>query len=264
VTFDDFVPAGGGGRFTAEIPDGWQQGRGTFGGLVLGVLARAGEQTVADPDRSLRALAGEIVGPVQAGRVDITVEILRAGSGVTTISARLLQGGEVQAHATAAFGKARATFSQAPAIDRVPRIEGWRELPVAPIGPPMAPVFTQHVEYRVVGPPPFSGAPAGSAAEGWVRLRAPGRRRDDAFGIAMIDCWWPAMLQSETQPKAAATLTFAYERCSDLRGLDPEAPFYYRGRILTGADGYAVESRQLWGHDGRLVALNQQTFVLMT
>ncbi len=29
------------GHFRATIPDGWQQGRGAFGGLVLGTLLRA-------------------------------------------------------------------------------------------------------------------------------------------------------------------------------------------------------------------------------
>ena len=35
----------GGGRFVGEIPDGWQQGRGAFGGLVLATLLRAIERS---------------------------------------------------------------------------------------------------------------------------------------------------------------------------------------------------------------------------
>ena len=50
---------------------------------------------------------------------------------------------------------------------------------------------------------------------------------------------------------------------SDLDGLDPEAPLFYRGRMLGGRDGYAVEARELWGEDRRLVALNQQIFAVM-
>jgi acyl-CoA thioesterase len=32
------------GIFEGEVPDGWQQGRGAFGGLVFGLLARAMER----------------------------------------------------------------------------------------------------------------------------------------------------------------------------------------------------------------------------
>jgi len=34
--------------------------------------------------------------------------------------------------------------------------------------------------------------------------------------------------------------------------------------MLGGRGGYAVEARELWGEDGRLLALNQQIFAIMT
>ena len=34
------VPLGG-DRFAWDVPDGWQQGKGAFGGLVIATLARA-------------------------------------------------------------------------------------------------------------------------------------------------------------------------------------------------------------------------------
>jgi hypothetical protein len=125
-------------------------------------------------------------------------------------------------------------------------------------------VFTQHVELRVIGASPFSGAVQDvPEVSGWVRLRRPGATRDAALVVAMIDCWYPALLAIQPAPRPIATLTFAFERVSDLAGLDPEAPLLYRGTNLAGDDGYAVESRELWGEDGRLVALNQQTIVVM-
>ena len=258
------TPAGA-GRFAIEIPDGWQQGRGAFGGLVLAILTRAAEATVADPARTLRSLTGELVGPVVPGAATIAVEVLRAGSGVSTVAARLLQGGEVQAHAVGAFGKARATFAAPPSL-AAPAPPPWRGVEPSPLGPPLAPVFTQHVEYRLAGPPPFSARPRSepAIAAAWVRLRRPGRARDAAHVIAMIDTVWPALLVHEPAPRPAATLTFAFESVASLDGLDPDAPLFYRGTLLAGGDGYAIEARELWGEDGRLVALNQQTFVVMT
>jgi acyl-CoA thioesterase len=255
-------PAGPRGALTADIPDGWQQGRGTFGGLVLALLTRAAETAIDDPERTLRSLAGEIVGPVQPGPAALAVEVLRAGTNVTTVAARLRQGDEVLAHAVGAFGKDRGTFTAAPTLPP-PSPPPWRSLAVAPIVPPTAPVFARHVEFRLAGALPFSGAPVSAETGGWVRFRRPGRARDAAWLVAMIDTWWPAMLPAETAPRPVATLTFAFARIGDAAGLDPDAPLYYRARVLAGAGGYAVEARELWGEDGRLLALNQQTIVVV-
>lgn len=253
------VPTGP-GRYSITILDGWQQGRGAFGGLVLAILTRAGEHTVADPTRTLRTLTAEIVGPTLPGPADLAVEVLRAGTGVTTVAARLTQGAEVCAHAVIVFARPRGTYD-APHGLVTPTPPPWRELPVAPLGPSVGPTFTQHVEFRVTGPAPFSGR-VGDVS-GWVRFRDPGRARDAAYAIAMADTFWPALLTGETAPRPAATLTFAFELVGDLAGLDPEAPWFYRARTLAARDGYAVEARELWGEDGRLIALNQQTFVVI-
>lgn len=53
----------GDGRFEGEVPDGWQQGRGAFGGLALGLLARAAEASLDDASRTLRSITAEICGP---------------------------------------------------------------------------------------------------------------------------------------------------------------------------------------------------------
>ncbi len=246
--------------FSVELPDRWQQGRGTFGGLVLATLTRAVTEAVADPSRTLRTLTAELIGPALPGPASISIEVLRAGSGVTTVAARLVQGGEVCAHAVLALGKPRAPHASLEL--RPPALPAWTDVPVAPLVPPLSPVFTQHVEFRCAGGIPFSGV-ADPETVGYVRFHRPGTRRGDEFLVAMADCWWPAMLAAETRPRPAATLTFAFEALGDLSGEDPAAPLAYRGRVLAARDGYAVETRELWTPSGRLVALNQQTFVVI-
>src|SRR3954469_13798505 len=91
--------------FRAEISDGWQQGRGAFGGLVLGNLTRAMEVVHAAPEWPLRILNAEIVAPVLVGPAELEVEVMRRGSGVATYAARLVQNGELLARASAVFGK---------------------------------------------------------------------------------------------------------------------------------------------------------------
>jgi acyl-CoA thioesterase len=251
----------GDGRYHIDVPDGWQQGRGAFGGLVLAYLVRAGEATIGDDQRLLRSLTAEIVGPVLPGAAEVEVEILRAGSGVTTAAARLVQNGEVQAHAVLACGRPRAAYELAPVL-APPPLPPWRELPVAPMGGPPAPTFTQHVEFRLDGPLPFSASKE-VEVRGWVRFRAPGRDRGSPYLVAVADSFWPSILVASAVPRPMATLAFSFQRIDGNLGLDADAPLYYRGRVLAARDGYAMEQRELWGEDGRLVALNHQTFAII-
>jgi hypothetical protein len=49
-------------RFRAVVPDGWQQGRGAYGGLVLATLLRAIDEAEPDPRRAVRTLLGDLAG----------------------------------------------------------------------------------------------------------------------------------------------------------------------------------------------------------
>src|SRR5690606_21365142 len=97
--------------------------------------------------------------------------------------------------------------------------------------------------------------------EGWVRPKNPGAKRDAAYVAACIDAYWPAHLSRESQLRPMATVAFTVQPRPHFEGLDPEAPHFYRARVLATDGGYSVETRELWGEDGRLLGLNQQTFV---
>src|SRR6516162_3320175 len=91
--------------FRSIVPDGWQQGRGAFGGLVLGSLLRAMLRSESDPERAARTLAGDICGPVLPGPTEIHVRVLRRGSNQSNLAAELTQGGAVLATATAVLSR---------------------------------------------------------------------------------------------------------------------------------------------------------------
>ena len=68
MTFDELTRLDAAGVW--NVPDGWQQGRGAFGGLTLAALARAAGDRVDPSERPLRAITAEIpsavlVGPAQ-------------------------------------------------------------------------------------------------------------------------------------------------------------------------------------------------------
>lgn len=264
-TTDDFLVASrvelmGDGRYRAEVPDGWQQGRGAFGGLVLGTLARAMLHAEPEAERTLRALSGEIVGPVLPGAVDLTVNALRRGNAVSSWEARLSQNGEVLARASAVLGRARAadrdgTDAHAPAIAKP-----WREVDVIPVRPPLGPHFARMFEFRADAWP-FQGGPR-AEVEGWVRLAKPVPLGVPEV-VALADAYWPALFAVETAPRPMATVSFTLELHADPATLDPAEPLRYRASAPATRQGYATEFRELWTARGELVALNQQVFVVI-
>jgi len=250
----------GEGTFRSTVPDGWQQGRGAFGGLVLGTLLRAIVRTEPDPKRAARTLAGDICGPVLPGTVDIHVRVLRRGSNQSNLAAELTQGGAVLATATAVLSKPRPSPRK---LIRTtpPSLDDRQSAPVLPIGPPISPTFSQHYEYRSAGPLPYAGHQVPETG-GWIRERAPPSRMDAPALIGRLDAWWPTLFTIESGPRPVSTVQFTAELLADPASLDPALPLRYRAEMISLRDGFFLESRELWRGD-ELVALNQQTFVII-
>lgn len=240
-------------EFAADFPDGWQQGRGLFGGLVTATLVRALE--AAAGGRVLRSLNSELCGPVQPGLARLRVEALRVGSGMSTLAVRLEQGGGVLAHGVGVLGAARANLVERVELAR-PTLGDWHTEPVVPVAPPLGPDFARFYEYRTATLPFAGGRPE---VEGWVRPNVPGATRDAAYLAGCIDAFWPTEFMVLEMPRPMATVAFTFQPFGDFEGLDPEPPLFFRARLAAARGGYGVEFRELWGHDGRLLALNQQT-----
>ena len=260
------TPKLAGDRHELEVPAGWAQGRGAYGGLVVASLIRAMEEKLADPKRVVRSVTAELPAPVTPGPSEIHVDVLRSGSSVSTVRAHLAQGGEIKTHAVAVLAATRRGAGPVAWMDiKPPEAPSWRTIEPSKIGPTeasfTAPEFTQHFEYRLVSGLPLSGGPATTV--GWIRPRLPGGARDAAHVAAVIDAWWPAALVKFSQARPIATIVYTLDIVAGLDGLDPEAPLLYRGTVPVCADGYFLETRELWGEDGRLVALNQQTFAVI-
>jgi len=244
----------GPGRFLADIPDGWQQGRGAYGGLALGLLARA----MAVPDRPLRSFTAALPAPTPVGPARIAVERLREGTGVTTVESRLIAGDGVTAHAVGIFGRAREAAGWNTV--RRPDVPPAAEVPEV-VDFSFAPRFTAHWHYHLVGPVPFGGG--APEVVGWLRARGGGLARDAAFLVAAADVWWPAAFSAWTVPRPMATVAFTLQILVDPGEIDPGEPLLHVGRTEVMFDGYTAERRELWTADGRLACINQQTFAVL-
>lgn len=275
MTLNDFEqatairPGDGPSTWLGDIPDGWQQGKGAFGGVVIGILARAilasgrGEE---DQGRALRSLSADLCAPALPGPADVHVAMLRHGGNVSFVDARMMQGSVLVARASAALASARSIppspiHTMPPAMPPAKQ-RPWQDVSVSPVGPPNAPVFTRRFEYRSTGPLPFRGGTE-AVAEGWLRERRAPSVRDEANIIGLLDAWWPAVLALETGPRSAATVGYTMQLVVDPRTLDPAEPLFYRARSIGGADNFFIELRELWQGE-TIVAMNQQTFALLT
>lgn len=246
--------------FQLAVPASWAQGRGTFGGLVIGAMVNAVRAVEPDAARTVRSVSAEICGAVPAGDVVIEVATLRRGSGLSSFSVALRPAKDDR-EAQPVFAAAMVTLAKTRqpggfCARTPPAMPPIASLGRAPVGPPFAPVFTQHVGFYVTGPAPFSGA-ATAAIEGWVELET------SAWGpaeiVAVADAYWPSVLATETAPKPVVTVSFSMH----LLSMPPRGPLYVRGKASAAEDGFVSEEREVWAPDGTLVALNHQLFAVV-
>lgn len=251
-------------RLRWQVPEGWRQGRGAFGGIVVGALVRAVLAVEDDPRRVFRSVTAEIVGPVSSGEATVRVELLRRGNAISAVRAWLVQGtaDEVLAHAVVVLGADRPdtpTWRES----ELPWTSPWSEVAAVHMPPGLAPEFTQHFEYRPTGPLPFSGHPRAEAA-GFIRANAVGDSRDAAILIAHADAYWLAGITRFEGPRPAATLAFTLHAHGDLRGVDLERePLYHSAHSAVASAGYTGETRQLYAPNGDLLAENHQLIAII-
>lgn len=254
------VPVGP-GTYALHIPEGWQQGRGAYGGLVIGAMVRAALHADPDPARPVRTVDAHLLGPVVAGPATLRATPLRAGSKVAASRVVVEQGGEVRAQATVVRGRDRPNFPDWIQLE-APRPPAWTEVPELVMPLELAPPFVRAFEFRPRGPLPYTGGEA-AWSEGWIRERPRARLRDAGWLAALADAWWLACVVRVPGLRPAATLTYTLHVLLDPATLDPEEPLYFRGRGLVMRGGYGVEQRELWTATGALVALNQQGVVII-
>ena len=246
-------------RFATTIPDAWQQGRGAFGGLVLGALLRAIEAAEPDRARATRTLTGDLCGPVLPGDAEIELRTLRRGNNQSNLAATLVQGSAVLATANVVLSPPRSAASTRFSPPAPPPLAPWRDVPPLVIGPPVGPVFAQNYEYRSSSAPFARGE---ALIDGYIRERVTLPRLDAPALIGRLDAWWPTLFALDGTPRPVATISFAAEILVDPATLPPDEPLRHRARMAALHEGFFVELRELWQGE-RVVALNQQTFAIL-
>ncbi len=250
----------GDGRYGAGIDTDWSTPRGANGGYLAAVVLRALAAEVP-ADKHPRSLTCHFLRPPEGGDVEVAVTTERTGRAVSTLSARLTQGGETCVLALAAFGVeldteleyADLTMPDVPASDTI------EPFPVHPKAPPIA----ARMEARwALGPPMFREADI-ALSGGWLRTRDP--HPADAFAICQYtDAWLPVAWTRLKGPASAPTLdlTVHFRRPLPYPGVDPLAPVLLQATSTTSASGYFEEDTAIWAADGTLLAQSRQLALL--
>lgn len=262
TSFRDLTSAAGG---VWAVPDEWQQGRGAWGGLVVGAAVRAAvtAEESAAADRTVREVSVHMLAPLPAGPATVEVSSVRQGSGTSAWRVDIRDSAEETcATATVICGRTRGGDQPRRLDERItmPESEPWAAVPAVPIGPPIAPVFTAQLEFRPLTGLPYQGSNDDVVC--WVRRDEPGPY-DAPRLLALVDALWPATIVGFTEPRPIATIAFAASLHVDPASVDAREPLLHRGRLVAMQGGYATETRELWTADGRLAVYNSQVMAII-
>jgi acyl-CoA thioesterase len=245
---DTAVAAAGDGVWEATISDRWAVPRGPNGGYIAATMLQALTAAVDDPARAPRSLTLHYLRPPAAGQgAQIHVTVERAGRTLTSLSARMLQGGRTMVLALAAFA---ADFPTAADY----------ATPAPAVGPPPAEL---HTLTPAPGLPEIALRTAMAPIFGWLRLAEP--RAADAIAVAFYaDAWLPAPFAVLDAPAPAPTvdLTIHFRTRLPHPAMAVDAPVLARFSSSTSHGGYFEEDGAIWAPDGTLLAQSRQLALL--
>ena len=262
IPFDRAIEAqrAGPGRYSYAFDDAWFGMGGPHGGFLAAVVLRAMQREV-EPGRHPRSLTVHFAARIAEGDVEIAVREERRGGRMSTVSARVTQGGAVMALALAAFSTAR----EGPDLTDAVFPDVFPPEKVAPTPDrPHAPHFARHFDFRpVIGGLVFHGG-SQALTGGWMRFRQPIPIEAPAVAC-FTDAWMPAIFTRidfrAGAPTVDLTVHFRSEFPTPGLGADDFVLGVFRSHRLES--GFFEEDGEIWTRDGRLVAQSRQLALLL-
>jgi acyl-CoA thioesterase len=261
---DTAVTAHGDGLFEANVASGWRAGRGPHGGYIAAMLLRALIEAVDEDSRTPRSLTIHYTRAPEPGPIEIETTLERQGRSLSTLSARMIQGGKTTALALAAFSVPWRSpgADELPMPNLAPADEERRSTPRLFDG---APEFTRHLVMQPrVGAVPFAGSGAPMKVGGWTGL--PERRPVDAVALALFcDAWFPPSFIALDVPAISPTvdLTIHFRRPIEDADVDPAALCLGIFQTQLLHDGLFEEDGVIWAADGTVLAQSRQLGIIM-
>lgn len=248
-----------GDTWTAHIPDDWLIGRTTFGGLQAAMAIEAARRLVP-AGLPLRSAQIAFVGPVAGGRVRLETRLLRKGSAVTHVEARIVRETETLCLVVAIFGAPRSSvlrFDPAMPAAAMPPDAGR----LMPGFAGVSPAFSHHYEFRfTAGALPYCGG-AQPITQIFARYAEP-QELTEAHMVALGDSIPNPGVSTMKAFARSASLTWTLEVLDHEFAFDSRQWWRFDAEITAGRDGYLAHTASLWNPAGRLAALCRQTVVV--
>lgn len=241
-----------------EVPEGWGQGRATFGGLVAAILIRHMQAHLGEGAAPLRSFSLSFVAPMVPGPLALSLTVLRSGKSVTQVQIQGSQNDQVVAVMLASLGHLRRSELEVCA-PRAPRWKSPQECLSLPLVEGVTPAFLTHFDLRYTGDNlPCTGSDRPDF-EGYMRFQEPSRHQDAASLACLVDSWPPSMIPMLSKPAPMSSLTWTLEYLVDPKEL-PRVDFWQYDVVTDAfADGYGQSRSRIWDDTGRPVAFSRQT-----
>lgn len=248
------------GRYAWTVDSAWYGVGGPHGGFLAALVLEAMRREV-DPDRHARSLHLHFASRLVEGAAEVEVAVERRGGRMSSVSARVVQGGAVAVLALAAFSSARS----GPDITDSVFPDVFPPEKVAPTPDrPHAPPFARHFDFRpVLGGLVFRGG-SQALTGGWMRLRTPVPIEAPAIAC-FTDAWMPPVFTRidfrAVAPTVDLTVHFRSEFPRPDLGPEDFVLGVFRAHRLEG--GFTEADGELWTRDGVLVAQSRQLALLL-
>lgn len=263
------------GRYRALLGGSWNAAYFPFGGMVSALALRAMECALGEPSHRLRTATTVFSSPVESGEVQIDVQVLRAGRGMSQLHATLRNAGRSDpGHTTlAVFGSDREV---PPAFEftelEKPPAPPPEQCPPPPPVPPEMPfsrsTFFEQVETRVVKMRPVwerGWEPEGAEALRWMRYRSEVRRSDglmDPLALVPVADTMPPSVGQKVGPGQEVFYAPSCDLTLHVFETTPHEWLLLHSRCARVRAGYASCSNEIWDPEGRLLCRATQLMYL--
>ncbi len=253
------------GFYDAQISSRWWIVRGPNGGYLAAMLANAIEDTAGDPACPLRSITIHYLRPPVEGPATIETTLERSGRTVKSVTARMMQGGKLQAIAIAAHASPRDSggFEHA----RMPEVLPPERCPARRSQDSLA--IHDHFEMRTAIGPATRDAERTEAAMtgGWIRFAESAPWTPARIGL-VADAWPPAVFSARATPPSTQgvptiDLTVHVLAPDRIASLAPDAFVFVRFETQVLRGGYLEEDGEIWSPEGHLLARARQVAVML-
>lgn len=263
------------GRYRASVGSDWNAAYFPFGGLLSALALRAMQRELADAAHALRTATTIFSSPVASGEIEIDVQVLRAGRGMSQFSATLRNAGSKDpGHTTlAVFGADREAPPAFEFTDlAMPEAPPPEQCPLSPPMPPELPISrstffeqmeTRNVKMRPIWEPGWE--PEGAEALRWIRYRKDVRRADgrmDPLALVPLADTMPPSIGQKVGPGQEVFYAPSCDLTVHLFETTPHEWLLIHSRCARLRAGYASSTNEIWDADGRLLCRATQLMYL--